>query len=392
VTLAPDGQAALDLLDAQLFDLALLDVHLPDLDVGGLLERLAANCDGRRVAVIVLAAAHEVEDALHCIERGADDYLPTPCDPVLLHARIRASLERRRLHTQEQAFAERERVARFERDVQIARSIQASFLPETLPAVPGWELAAHFQPAREVAGDFYDVFPMVEGRRLGFVIADVCDKGVGAAMFMALFRSLLRAFANQNTALGWMDAQGDDWLSAGVGRQRKGPSAGTTTLKNAIVHTNNYIARTHDRANMFATIFFGMLDPQTGALAYVNGGHEPPVIVGAAGIKARLMPTGPLVGALPDLPFEVGEAQLDRGDTLVAFTDGVTEAWSASGELFTTKRVYEVLAQPPSSAASLLTALEAHIQQHISGTEASDDITMLAIRRTGRALAASARA
>lgn len=101
--------------------------------------------------------------------------------------------------------------------MQIARDIQASFLPETLPELPGWEIAAHFQPAREVAGDFYDVFPMVDGRRLGLVIADVCDKGVGAAMFMALFRSLLRAFANPNTARRWMDAQGDDWLSAGAG-------------------------------------------------------------------------------------------------------------------------------------------------------------------------------
>lgn len=284
----------------------------------------------------------------------------------------------------------RERVARFERDMEIAREIQASFLPETLPVLPGWEIAVRFQPAHEVAGDFYDVFPMAEGRRLGFVIADVCDKGVGAAMFMALFRSLLRAFASQNTTLRWMDTQGDDWPSGkarrprgGAGRPRKGPSAGTTALKHAVVETNNYIARTHDRANMFATIFFGMLNPQTGELAYINGGHEPPVIVGAGGIKRRLMPTGPLVGAFPDLPFEVAEDQLDAGDALVAFTDGVTEAWSASGELFTNAQLHEALALPAASAAGLLAALEARVHQHAAGAEPSDDITMLAIRRSG---------
>jgi phosphoserine phosphatase RsbU/P len=382
VTQAGRGQAARDLLLDGSFDLALLDVSLPQLDVTALLDQFATE-NVARVPIIVLTAPNQVEHAIRCIGHGAEDYLPLPCDLVLLQTRIHAVLERQRLRKQEQVFLERERVVKFERDLHIARHIQASFLPERLPELPGWNIAAHFQPAREVAGDFYDVFPMVDGRRLGIILADVCDKGVGAALFMALFRSLLRAFANQQTTGAWMNTLGDDWLTSGsANRQRVVPSTGTTALKNAILLTNNYIARTHEQANMFATVFFGVLDPQTGALAYVNGGHEPPVIVQSTGNTVRLMPTGPIVGAFPDLPFNVGAAQLDLGDTLVAFTDGVTEAWSVSGELFTTERVHALLAQPASSAAELLERINLHVQQHTVGSEPSDDITMLAVQRS----------
>ncbi len=270
----------------------------------------------------------------------------------------------------------------FERDLQIARRIQASFLPEELPQPPGWEIAACFHPARQVAGDFYDVFPLVQNRRVGLVIADVCDKGVGAALYMALFRTLVRAFAQQHYSLRWMDTLSDDWLTADPNERRRAiPSTGTTALRNAVRLTNNYIARTHGRANMFATLFFGVLNPANGSLVYVNGGHEPPVIVGSAGVKARLTPTGPAVGVLPDLDFDIREAQLAPGDILVAFTDGVTEARSPDRQFFTVQRLYSLLAEPAPSAAALLDRIEARVREHMAGVDQSDDITMLAVRR-----------
>ena len=156
---------------------------------------------------------------------------------------------------------------RLESELEIARRIQTSFLPAEIPQLPGWEIAARFQPAREVAGDFYDLFPLVQNRRLGLVIGDVCDKGVGAALFMALFRTLIRAFAQQHYTLRWMDALGED---SPVRRTSTGrpvlPSTGTSALKNAIELTNNYIANTHSSAHMFATVFVGVLDPSSGLL------------------------------------------------------------------------------------------------------------------------------
>ncbi len=275
-----------------------------------------------------------------------------------------------------------------ERDLEIARQIQTSFLPQTLPQWPGWELAAHFQPAREVAGDFYDAFPMIQNRRLGLVVADVCDKGVAAALFMALCRSLIRAFAQQHYSLNLMDMLNDDKPENApdpanrAGRARRNlPSIGANALKNAVVLTNNYIANTHGDTNMFATLFFAVLDPTTGALNYINAGHNPPLIVGSTGVKAQLAATGPAIGLLPDLDFGIQQAHLDPGDTLLIYTDGITEARNAQRALFTEERLFGLLEQSATSAAELLAQVEASVRRHIGEAEQSDDITLLAIRR-----------
>jgi sigma-B regulation protein RsbU (phosphoserine phosphatase) len=131
---------------------------------------------------------------------------------------------------------------------------------------------------------------------------------------------------------------------------------------------------------MFATLFFGVLDPATGLLHYVNGGHNPPVIIGLAGVKARLTPTGPAVGMLPDQEFNLCQIQLEPGDTLFAFTDGVPEARSPVGEFFTEKRLLSLLTEPVPTAAALLNHVETKLHAHMANTDQFDDITMLAVR------------
>ncbi|MFQ5794627.1 MAG: PP2C family protein-serine/threonine phosphatase [Candidatus Bipolaricaulia bacterium] len=282
--------------------------------------------------------------------------------------------------------SEREELLKLERELQIARKIQADFLPDTLPQPDGWEIAARFHPAREVAGDFYDAFPLAQDRRVGFVIADVCDKGVGAALFMALIRSLVRAFAQQHYSLSWMDELSPDWLSddapgRSVEQRRAVLSTGTTALKNAVVLTNNYILQNHEQANMFATLFFGVLDPATGSLNYVNGGHNPPFIVGPDGVKARLTPTGPAVGMFADVDFNIEQAQLDPGDILITYTDGVPEARDPDGKFFTEKRLLSLVEPSAPSATALLDRIETNLDAHIAEADQFDDITMLAVRR-----------
>lgn len=270
----------------------------------------------------------------------------------------------------------------WERELEIGRRIQASFLPPEIPQLTGWEIAARFQPARQVAGDFHDLFPLVQNRRLGLVIGDVCDKGVGAALFMALFRTLIRAFAQQHYTLRWMDALAED---GPVQRTRSGrpvlPSTGTSALRNAIELTNNYVANTHGDTHMFATVFVGVLDPSDGLLLYVNGGHEFPILVNSTGIKERLEPTGPLVGIIPGVRFEIQSVGLEPGDTLLAFTDGVTEAQNSDGEFFGRQRLYALLARPAPTAAELLDAIEASVREFMGEAAPSDDIAVLAIRR-----------
>ncbi len=283
----------------------------------------------------------------------------------------------------EEALQQAKEVA--ERELEIGRRIQAGFLPEQLPQPAGWEIASRFRAANEVAGDFYDAFALSGGKRIGLVVADVCGKGVGAALFMALFRSLIRAFADQHASLSWMDALSRDVSATSeggsVGRRRAMLSTGTTPLKNAIVLTNNYIARTHGQAHMFATIFFGVLDPATGALIYINGGHEPPLLIGPTGIKASLAPTGPAVGLFPDLEFRIEQVELEPGDILLAFTDGVIDARDPARERYAERRLLSLAQAPAASAAALLDRIQADLDDHIAGADQFDDITMLAVRR-----------
>jgi len=282
-----------------------------------------------------------------------------------------------------------EELLKLERDVQIGRSIQLGFLPASLPQPPGWELAARFQPAREVAGDFYDAFEMTNGRRLGFLIADVCDKGVGAALFMALFRTLIRSNAQQNTSLGWMDpkassvTESSDWLKGDPGQRRQSlPSIGTGALMHAVSGTNDYIAENHMDQGYFATLFMGVLDPTNGSLIYINGGHNPPLLRRVDGTLEPLKPTGPAVGMFPGAKFTIAQARLRPGDTLYAYTDGIPDARSASAEFYGMGRLLHHLEREVTSAEALVATIKDDLQAHIGTAAQFDDITMLALRRS----------
>src|SRR5260221_2112670 len=190
VSLAENGRRALERLRAEEFDLVLLDIMMPEMDGYQVLGEMMGDAVLKNVPVIMISAVTEMDSVVKCIEIGATDYLPKPFNAVLLQARVVSTLEQNRLRDKERLYAKS-----LARDLEIGREIQKSFLPEELPRVPGWEIAARFRPARQVAGDFYDAFALPVSGRVGLVVADVCDKGVGAALFMALFRTLLRATA-----------------------------------------------------------------------------------------------------------------------------------------------------------------------------------------------------
>jgi phosphoserine phosphatase RsbU/P len=339
-------------------DVLLLDINMPRMDGYEVLGHLKADPELRDLPVIMISALEDIDSVVRCIELGADDHLPKPFNAVILQARISACLEKKRLRDMEKRHARS-----LEREMEIGRTIQAGFLPQELPAMPGWDIAARFRPATQVAGDFYDVFPLDGGRAMALVVADVCDKGVGAALFMALCRSLLRATAVQRFAGGSPDGDGG-------------------TLGYAVSFVNDYIGEVHGNANMFATVFFAVVDPATGDLLYVNGGHDPPLITGPDGIRTTLAPTGPAVGLMPGLPFTVRREVLAPGETLVAYTDGVTDSRSASGDLFGEDRFAALAAAGrDGSAGALLASIEAALEKHSAGTAPFDDVTLLAVKR-----------
>ena len=334
VSIAEDGVQALEMLRQEPYDVVLLDIMMPKMNGYEVLEHLKADDELRHLRVIMISALTEIDSVVKCLELGADDYLPKPFNPVVLRARLKSSLAGKFLHDQEQLFAKS-----MEKELDIGRQIQAGFFPEKIPSAEGWDIQARFKAARQVAGDFYDVFPMPDGR-LGLVVADVCDKGVGAALFMALFRSLLRASADEryfHPKIETGDSSGDE--------------GSRSTLLRAVQLTNNYIAEIHGSANMFATVFFGVLDLETGDLDFINGGQESPIILAGGKLKETLEPSGPAVGLMPDMTFEIRSTKLDPGDFLLGFTDGVSEAMNTDAEEFGIDRLLVTVAEACESAS-----------------------------------------
>ena len=270
------------------------------------------------------------------------------------------ALENTRLWEQEHLF----RTA-LEREFEIGRKIQTGFLPESLPDLKNWELAASLRPAREVAGDFYDVFPLPKGK-IGLVIGDVCDKGLGAALFMTLFRSLLRAGSNF-----------DFYTRV----PQDGDTSAESRLKEAVLLTNNYIAETHGSTGMFATLFFGILDQRSGGLTYINGGHIPPMLLNPEGIvKTSLARTGPALGVYPDIEYTVNKILIGPGDVLFAYTDGLTDTTNPSGEPFKLQECAAMFSKEQ-PLDSVLEQIQEQTRCFAASANPLDDITLLAVRR-----------
>lgn len=278
-----------------------------------------------------------------------------------------------------EGLREWDRIKMVEFELEKGQKIQREFLPSTIPDFPDWNIATAFFPAGKVSGDFYDVFKFSDGN-VGLVIADVCDKGVGSALYMALFRSLIRVFADQATQSEPASISGFDPSGSRVATAPCSDNKAAIRLQ-AVPFTNNYIAQTHGDEGMFATLFFGVLNPATGRLCYINAGHEPLYLIDAKGVKKALAPTGPAVGMWPNAAYNTGQIQFEQGDMLIGYTDGVTEARSPDDEIFTRKRLQSLVEQPFNSASEMLDRIKTSLFEFIDIAPRGDDVTMLAVQR-----------
>ena len=372
VAMAADGMEALTKLRTEPFDVVFLDVMMPGMSGDEVLAELKGDERLRHVPVIMVSAADQQEIVVRCLELGAEDYLPKPFNPTILRARTRAALDRKRLHDQRQLHAES-----LERELEIGRRIQQHFLPSALPSVPGLEIDAHLASARQVSGDFFDAFRIGDDGQVMLVVGDVCDKGVGAALFMALFRSLIRAVGDPLTGGAERIVGGRRSLVQAAART----DSGGALLSRVAGFTNDYIARVHGEANMFATAFLAIADPATGALDYVNAGHDPALLATRDGRVSELKGTGPALGLLPELGFASGSVVLDPGDTVVIYTDGIVEARNRHGGIFGVERLVLALEDPAASAADVTRRLLDDLQAFADGTDQADDVTILVVRR-----------
>ena len=240
---------------------------------------------------------------------------------------------------------------RLEHEVQVAREIQNTFIPDSLPEIPGWALAARWKTARQVGGDFYDLIELDNGR-LGLFIADIADKGIPAALFMSLTRTLVRAAAKD------------------VGHPAE-------TLRRV-----NDLLIPDTQQGMFVTAVYGILSPETGEFLYANAGHNPPLWVKSnAGEMERLTRTGMALGVLEGTEMKERSIYLAPGDSLLLYTDGLTEAFSPAGELFGEERLSNILQSAEGTLDETLGTVENAVKKFMSTLPPADDLTMLAVRR-----------
>jgi sigma-B regulation protein RsbU (phosphoserine phosphatase) len=347
-TVAQSGQEALTRVASEAPDLILLDIMMPGMSGFEVLSQLKANDAWRDIPVVVVSALDDMDSVVKGIELGAEDYLPKPFDPVLLRARIGACLEKKRLRDQEV-----QHLRRINEELALAWQVQSGFLPAALPNLPGWQFAATLEPSRETSGDFYDLIMLPNGH-LGILVADVVDKGMGAALLMVLSRTLIRGFALQFL----------------------------TRPEVVLAATNRRILQDIN-THQFVTIFYGILNPTSGKLVYCNAGHNPPYLLpGSAGTAIQALgATGMPVG-IEATRWGRKSVQLAAGDLLLLYTDGLTEAQNAQQEFFGEERVRQfVQSHRGCSALDVEEALMDQVHRFMGRTPRADDITVAVVAR-----------
>jgi len=336
------------------FEVVLTDLNMPVMDGLALLDNLVRlDC---RPQPVVVSAYGDLPKIRAAMNRGAFDFLTKPIDFQDLEATVRKSLEQVRML--KEASRAQAQVSALRHELALAQSIQQSILPREFPDVPGADLYARMLPARNVGGDFYDFFSLGDSR-LGVVIGDVSGKGVPAAIFMALCRTLLRSVASRGLPPG--EALGE----------------------------MNHLVCSDNRTELFVTVFYGVLDLSTGRFDFANGGHNRPYVYAIDG-RVGPLPVdeaeGTIVGLIPDVPYTTASTQLRPGDGLLLYTDGVTEATDRDGRMYSERGLEVYLRQAHDRpATAIVGGLVDDVGSFIQDTPQTDDLTALAVRYAGTA-------
>jgi serine phosphatase RsbU (regulator of sigma subunit) len=347
VAYAENGRQALEILRSQPVEMVLLDIEMPEINGYQVLEQVTADPQLREIPIIVTSALEEIDSVVKCIEMGAEDYLTKPVNQVLLKARIHASLEKKHLRDQRTRL-----LLRLEREMEIARKTQESILPDHLPTLPGYDFGALMIPARAVGGDFYE-FITLDHDRLGVVIGDVADKGLPAALIMALTYSLVSVDALQT-------------------------GSPVETLLNVNRHLLNVNA-----SGMFVTLLYGILDCSTGAFRYARAGHLPPRVLDSFGQPVDIpVDRGQPLGLFTDIELDEQEFTLPPGGMALLFSDGLSEASNRQDDEFGDERLGRVLAECQGAAAQeVCEQLWLAVQNYSGASTLQDDFTVVVLKR-----------
>ena len=334
-------------------EIILSDINMPEMDGLTLLAKVN-EMRNPALKVIMVSAYGDMGNIRQAMNNGAFDFATKPIDLDDLSVTIEKAIEQ--INYVHQMQKEHTQLESLKGDLAIASEIQQAILPRVFPPFPDIaskiDIAASMTPAKDVGGDFYDLF-RIDDNRVGFVIADVSGKGIPAAIFMAVSRTLIRA--------------------TGI---RGGSPADCITYSNKLLAQDSVDC-------MFVTVFYGIVDVSTGAVTYCNAGHNPPYILTRKGeITPLPMSTDPMAGAIDGISYHEGTLQLESGDALVMFTDGVTEAMNTANEEFGEQRLEDTLEDVAMhNCQQMVDAIKADVAAFAGEAEQSDDITVLALKR-----------
>ena len=352
---AHNGLEALQkLLETPDFDIILSDINMPEMDGLTLLAKVN-ELKNPAMKCIMVSAYGDMDNIRSAMNKGAFDFATKPIDLDDLSRTIEKAIEQVRYIRESQQ--EHNQLESIKNDLAIAGEIQQTILPRSFPPFPELtevvDIYASMTPAKDVDGDFYDFF-QIDDERIGLVIADVSGKGVPASLFMAVSRTLLRATALRGVS-----------------------SAECLTYANKLLCKESL-------DSMFVTVFYGICHYKTGMMDYTNAGHNPPYLLrGGRTVECLPVASNFVVGVFDDIEFESNTLTFGIGDTLLLYTDGVTEAFNDKREQFSESNLQDILASmhESSSAKEVVTSVLQSVKTFSGDYPQSDDITLLSLQR-----------
>ncbi|MGZ2609922.1 SpoIIE family protein phosphatase [Bacteroides fragilis] len=352
---AHNGLEALQkLLETPDFDIILSDINMPEMDGLTLLAKVN-ELKNPAMKCIMVSAYGDMDNIRSAMNKGAFDFATKPIDLDDLSRTIEKAIEQVRYIRESQQ--EHNQLESIKNDLAIAGEIQQTILPRSFPPFPELtevvDIYASMTPAKDVGGDFYDFF-QIDDERIGLVIADVSGKGVPASLFMAVSRTLLRATALRGVS-----------------------SAECLTYANKLLCKESL-------DSMFVTVFYGIYHYKTGMMDYTNAGHNPPYLLrGGRTVECLSVASNFVVGVFDDIEFESNTLTFGIGDTLLLYTDGVTEAFNDKREQFSESNLQDILASmhESSSAKEVVTSVLQSVKTFSGDYPQSDDITLLSLQR-----------
>jgi sigma-B regulation protein RsbU (phosphoserine phosphatase) len=334
-------------------EIILSDINMPEMDGLTLLAKIN-EMRNPALKVIMVSAYGDMGNIRQAMNNGAFDFATKPIDLDDLSVTIEKAIEQ--INYVHEMQREHLQLESLKTDLAVASEIQHAILPRVFPPFPDLaeqlDIAASMTPAKDVGGDFYDFF-RIDDHRIGFIIADVSGKGIPAAIFMAVSRTLIRA--------------------TGI---RGGSPSDCVTYSNKLLSSESVDC-------MFVTLFYGILDVQSGEVVYCNAGHNPPYVLKQNGdVEVLSVSKDPMVGAIDGIEYHEERFTMEKGDALVMFTDGVTEAMNTSFEEFGEERLVETLEGVTlHSCKQIIEAVKTDVASFTKDAEQSDDLTLLVIKK-----------